>query len=489
MVYKLFMVFLTGLSFQASAQSQFQIEKAFPNLTFTRPVDLQADPLPDNRLFVVEQAGLIRVFQNTSLSDSLTTFLDIRDRVNDSGNEQGLLGLAFHPDYANNGYFYVNYTATQPNRTVISRFRVSTTDPNLALADSEYVILEYGQPYSNHNGGQLAFGPQDDYLYIAAGDGGYYGDPECNAQNLQTLLGAIHRIDVDHPSGGNRYGIPPDNPFAGNNLGYREEIFAYGLRNPWRFSFDPVTDLLWAGDVGQALWEEIDLIVSGGNYGWSMFEGTHCYNSPWPCTPPCNSSGIIMPVWEYSHSLGQSVTGGYVYRGTSVPELTGKYIYADFGSGRIWSLEYTGTPPAVNTLLLDSNLGISSFGIDRKRELYICAFDGFIYKFTPTVTVVTSDNSSLPQKFELNQNYPNPFNSGTVISFYLSRPDRVQLLIFDVQGKEVAVLESRSFSAGYHSIKWEGVNITGKVVASGIYFYKLKAGEQYSRTRQMLLLR
>lgn len=489
MVYKLFMVFLTGFFLQASVQAQFQVEKAFPNLTFTRPVDLQADPLPKNRLFVVEQAGIIRVFQNSSLTDSLTAFLDIRDRVNDSGNEQGLLGLAFHPDYANNGYFYVNYTASQPNRTVISRFRVSNTNPNLAVVDSEYVILEYSQPYSNHNGGQLAFGPEDGYLYIAAGDGGSYGDPDCNAQNLQTLLGAILRIDVDRPASGNRYGIPPDNPFAGNSLGYREEIFAYGLRNPWRFSFDPVTHLFWAGDVGQDLWEEIDIIVSGGNYGWSMFEGTHCYNSPWPCTPPCDSSGIKMPLWEYSHSLGNAVTGGYVYRGAGVPELIGKYIYADFGSGRIWSLEYSGTPPAANTLLLDSNLGISSFGIDRNRELYICAFDGFIYKFSPTVTVNTSDNPSSPQKFELYQNYPNPFNSGTVIPFYLSRPDQVQVLIFDVRGREVTILESSSFSAGLNSIKWQGFSSSGRPVASGIYFYKLKAGEQYSRTRQLLLLR
>ncbi len=489
MRYKLFIAFLTGLMLQSLAWGQFQIEKAFPNLVFTRPVDLQVAGHQSNRLLVVEQPGIIKVFENSPLADSAATFLDITDRVYDSGNEQGLLGLAFHPDYANNGYFYVDYTATQPNRTVISRFKVSQTNPNLAEADSELVILEFNQPYSNHNGGQLAFGPQDGYLYIATGDGGSYGDPECNAQNLETLLGAILRIDVNQSSGQNPYGIPPDNPFAENSQGYREEIFAYGLRNPWRFSFDPVTNLLWAGDVGQDLWEEIDIIINGGNYGWSMFEGTHCYNSSWSCTPPCDSTGLEMPVWEYSHSLGQSVTGGYVYRGPGVPELTGKYIYADFGSGRIWSLEYSGSPPAANTLLLDTNLGISSFGTDQNQELYICAFDGYIYKFSPTASSTGITEQPLPDNFVLYQNYPNPFNAGTLIPFYLSRPAPVQILIFDLQGKEVVTLGNTYLPAGRHYVRWRSLNSSGHAVSSGYYFYQLKTGTRFSESRNMLLLR
>ncbi|RMH76428.1 MAG: glucose sorbosone dehydrogenase, partial [Calditrichaeota bacterium] len=361
------------------AQVQFEVRQAFPNLSFVQPVDLQNAGDGTNRLFVVEQRGIIYVFPNDSnvTATQRSTFLDIRDRVDDAGSEEGLLGLAFHPDYAANGYFYVNYTARNPNRSVISRFKVSDNDPNRAEPDSELVILTLPQPYSNHNAGALAFGPNDGYLYITTGDGGNFGDPQCNGQNLQTLLGSILRIDVDRRDPGMNYAIPPDNPFAGNTQGYREEIYAYGLRNPWRMSFDPVTGWLWAADVGQNSWEEIDLIQSGKNYGWAIMEGFHCYNSPWPCAPAfCDTTGrhLTPPLWEYGHNLGISVTGGYVYRGPTVPELTGKYVYADFGSGRIWALEYDGINPPTNTLLLDTQLNISSFGVDEQGELYICSY-------------------------------------------------------------------------------------------------------------------
>ncbi|MFZ0390711.1 MAG: PQQ-dependent sugar dehydrogenase [Calditrichia bacterium] len=367
--------------FLQSGYGQIALQNAFPHLSFTRPVDLQHAGDGSNRLFVVEQQGRIWVFTNDSATTTKTLFLDIQDSVDTGGNEEGLLGLAFHPDYENNGYFYVNYTAANPNRTVISRFQVSPGDPNAALPQSGTPILEFAQPYSNHNGGQLAFGPQDGYLYIAVGDGGRYGDPDCNAQNPATLLGSILRIDVDNPSAGRQYGIPAGNPFAGDSL-KREEIFAYWLRNPWRFSIDSISGQIWAGDVGQNEWEEIDLIENGGNYGWAILEGTHCYNSTWPCAPPgCDSTGKIMPVTEYSHSLGSSVTGGYIYRGSNVPSLYGKYIYADFGSGRLWSLQYNGQQPPADSLLLDTQLNIASFGTDADNELYILAFDGAIYRF------------------------------------------------------------------------------------------------------------
>jgi glucose/arabinose dehydrogenase len=473
MRFKLFVAQFIVLILLNIATAQFQLETAFPSLTFVRPVDLQHANDQSNRLFVVEQAGIIKVFQNDSQVSSAGEFLNITGRVDDGGNEEGLLGLAFHPDYQNNGYFYVNYTANQPNRTVISRFSVSSANPDLADPNSELVLLEFSQPHSNHNGGQIAFGPSDGYLYIATGDGGSFGDPDCNAQDLTTLLGAILRIDVDTTSGNLAYGIPPDNPFINNSNGFREEIFAYGLRNPWRFSFDPERGQLWAADVGQNAWEEIDLIINGGNYGWSIFEGNHCYNSPWPCNPPCDSTGLIMPVWEYDHSLGQSITGGFVYRGQTVPELIGKYIYADYVSGRIWALEHDTSGTVQNSELINSSLLISSFGIDENRELYICAFDGKIYRFQPTVNSIKGENTNPPSNFLLGQNYPNPFNGQTVIPIYLSKDADISLVIHDVSGKKIETIFEKSASVGEHHINWDPSGVSKSPMASGLYFYQL----------------
>lgn len=353
----------------------YELTDAFPNLSFSKPVDLQHAGDNSGRLFVVEQQGTIRVFDNSSTAGSAALFLDIQDRVDDRGNEEGLLGLAFHPDFESNGYFYLNYTASNPARTVISRFEVSDQDPDLALESSETVILSFNQPYDNHNGGQLAFGP-DGYLYIAVGDGGSGGDPQENAQNRSTLLGSILRIDVDGQENGNNYAIPPNNPYAGNSQGFREEIFAYGLRNPWRFSFDTESGRLWAADVGQSSYEEIDIIEAGNNYGWDIMEGEHCYEP----SQNCDTTGLTMPVWEYPHSEGSSVTGGFVYNGPTLGSLTGQYVYADFVSGKIWALDYGGSDDVTNTELLDTDRNISSFGVDSENELYLCAFDGNIYK-------------------------------------------------------------------------------------------------------------
>ena len=365
----------SGHEKQTEQEATYQVKSAFPKLSFTRPVDLQHSNDNSNRLFVVEQEGLISVFKNEASVSAKKTFLDIRSKVEDSGNEEGLLGLAFHPQYKTNGYFYVNYTANNPDRTVISRFKVSAANPDVADPASEVVLLTYDQPYSNHNGGQVSFGP-DGYLYIAVGDGGSGGDPQGHGQNLKTLLATILRIDVNKQEGGKKYAIPTDNPFAGNKSGYKEEIYAYGLRNPWRLSFDPVTKQLWTGDVGQNYYEEIDIIEKGGNYGWNIMEGKHCFEPK----RNCNQQGLKFPVWEYPRNEGVSITGGFVYRGPSLPALTGEYIYADYGSGKIWSLDVSNISNPINTLLLESDLNISSFGIDPKNELYICAFDGKIYK-------------------------------------------------------------------------------------------------------------
>lgn len=358
-----------------SQNGDITVVEAFPQLSFTRPVDFQHAKDNSNRLFVVEQRGIISVFQNESNTSAKTEFLDIESRVDDSGNEEGLLGLAFHPDYRSNGYFYVNYTASSPNRTVISRFSVSSSNPNQADASSELVLLEFDQPFSNHNGGQISFGP-DGYLYIAVGDGGSGGDPRGNGQNRKSLLGSILRIDIDKQNGAIQYSIPEDNPFANNTLGLREEIYAYGLRNPWRFSFDSSNGQLWTGDVGQNMYEEVDIIKKGGNYGWNVMEGFHCFGSS-----SCDMEGLELPIWEYGRSQGDiSITGGFVYRGPTITELEGKYIYADYVSGRIWSLDFSDLKNPINTELLNAEFPISSFGIDQNQELYICGFDDKIYK-------------------------------------------------------------------------------------------------------------
>jgi len=353
------------------------LQEAFPSLSFNRPVDFQHAGDNTDRIFIVEQRGVISVFPNDSEVAEKSIFLNIASRVKDQGNEEGLLGLAFHPNYESNGYFYVNYTAASPNRTVISRFQASSGNPNVADANSELVILEIPQPFSNHNGGQVSFGP-DGYLYIASGDGGSGGDPQNHGQRLETLLGAILRIDINSQEDGRNYTIPADNPFVGNSESHREEIYAYGLRNPWRFSFDPQNDWLWTGDVGQNRAEEIDIITNGGNYGWRIMEGFSCFNP----ASGCNQEGLEMPILEYTHTRGdRSITGGFVYRGTEISELIGLYVYGDFVSGRIWTLDFSDLDNPVNTELMNTNFGISSFGIDQSNELYLCAFDGKIYKF------------------------------------------------------------------------------------------------------------
>ena len=357
------------------------MEVAFSNLTFDQPVGITTADDGINRLFVVEQTGRIIVFENSESTDASNVFLDISDRVL-YGGEQGLLGLAFHPDFNQNRYFYVDYVTDNPRRTIIARYTVTDSDPAQADENSGLVLLEINQPFANHNGGQLAFG-KDGFLYIGLGDGGSAGDPSGNAQNRVFLLGKILRIDVDSPAAGINYGIPADNPFAGNTLGYREEIYAYGFRNPWRFSFDQATGKLWVADVGQDQMEEIDLVEKGKNYGWNIMEGTLCYSPP----TGCNKAGLELPVWEYGHDEGNAVIGGFVYQGSTLTGLDGAYIYGDYGSGKIWALRDNGTSTFTNTLLVDTALSITSFGLGENNELYFTSFDGKIYKLTQSADV------------------------------------------------------------------------------------------------------
>ena len=328
------------------------------------------------RLFLVLQAGAIMVFPDDQDASSAGVFLDIRPRVNDRGNEEGLLGLAFDPDYGSSGYFYVYYSASNPRRSVVSRFSVSASDPDSADPDSERIVLEVPQPYSNHNGGQIVFGP-DGRLYIGLGDGGSRNDPHGNGQDLSTLLGSILRIDVSGLDDVGVYSIPAGNPFAGGEAGARSEIWAYGLRNPWRFTFDRLTGDLWAGDVGQNRYEEIDVVRPGANYGWNVMEGDECFRP----MEGCDRTGLEQPIAVYGRDGGCSVTGGYVYRGARLPSLYGAYVYGDFCSGKIWALRYEDGAVTEHIELVDSGLSISSFGEDRQGELYILSFDDRIYRF------------------------------------------------------------------------------------------------------------
>jgi len=348
-----------------------------------RPLTISGAGDGTNRLFIGRQPGTIHVFPNDPAADSMETFLDIRDRLhfNPPENEEGLLGVAFHPKYAENGEFFVYYTAKYNSdaerRSVISRFRVSDDDPNRADPDSEEIILEIPQPYWNHNGGTIVFGPGG-YLYVGLGDGGKGGDPHSYGQNLGALLGKILRIDVDHKDPGLAYAIPKDNPFAGQT-DKRGEIWCYGIRNVWRIAFDPATGELWAADVGQDTWEEIDLIERGGNYGWNLREGKHPFG-------PHGSEArddLIDPIWEYHHDVGKSITGGNVYRGQAVPELDGAYLYADWVTGQVWALWYDKSAGRVtaNRTIQPKGFPVMTFGEDDAGEVYFATQEGGLWKF------------------------------------------------------------------------------------------------------------
>jgi len=336
------------------------------------PVDLQSPHDGSGRLFVVEQQGMIRIVSNASLMP--TPFLDIHNQV-DFGGEKGLLGLAFHPNYSQNRRFFLNYdhVLSGQMQTVIAEFQTSPSNPNQADPTSERILFTVNQPFPNHKGGQLTFGP-DGFLYIGLGDGGSAGDPLGNGQSLQTLLGKMLRIDVEHTSLGLPYAIPSDNPFL--NGTDRGEIWAYGLRNPWRFSFDAPSGRLFAGDVGQDRFEEIDILQKGGNFGWNIMEGLHCFQP----ASGCNMTGLILPIAEYDHSQGDAVIGGYVYRGTVIPQLVGTYLFGDFQTGTIWGLRENPPGTWTRTQLLSTGKNISSFGRDDAGELYVLDYSGTVLR-------------------------------------------------------------------------------------------------------------
>src|SRR6266542_4878422 len=345
-----------------------QLEKLTDDLNSPVFVTHAADK--SGRMFVVEKKGTIAILRDGKRAATL--FLDISDLIDSSGSEQGLLGLAFHPDYASNGRFFVYYTASNGDNT-LARYQVSDA-PDVADPRSAQVLFAVKDPAPNHNGGMLAFGP-DGYLYVGLGDGGSAGDPWGNAQNRGVLLGKLLRLDVDK---GDPYAIPPDNPWAAGGDA-RGEVWAYGLRNPWRFSFDRATGDLYIADVGQYKYEEIDFQPAGAkgglNYGWNVREGLHCYRDQ-----SCSSEGFVDPIYEYTHDSGCSVTGGYVYRGASFPRLQGTYFFSDYCSGTIWSLRQSAPGQWQQRELLQSRLSVSSFGEDQAGELYVTDLGGGVYQ-------------------------------------------------------------------------------------------------------------
>lgn len=342
-----------------------------------RVVELTTAKGLPKRLFAVAQRGTVYTFENRPDVESASVVLDLTSKVSrwwtsGAANEQGLLGLALHPNFVENGQFFVCYTAQENDRTVISRFRMLSMDAMKADPASEEILLEVDQPFKNHNGGSIEFGP-DGYLYIGLGDGGYRDDPHSHGEDLGTLLGSILRIDVDGKDDGKNYRIPADNPFA-NTPGARGEIYAFGLRNPWRIAFDSQTGQLWCGDVGQELWEEIDLILKGSNYGWSSREGT----KPFSNRPSKTEIPTVEPVWEYDHGIGKSITGGRVYRSSRLPQLFGKYLYADYVSGGLWALtidEATGKAIR-NEEIAAGGIPVLAFGQDETGEVYYMTDNG-----------------------------------------------------------------------------------------------------------------
>lgn len=464
----------------ASAQEVYEVENAFPGVYVANIVVLTA-PEDSPYVYLTSQNGQLYRVDTRESTPSATLWLDISGRIV-SGGERGLLGLAFHPNFSENGEFYTYYTAPTPLRSVISRFTVTdieNPEASTTLGDptSEEILLQFNQPFTNHNGGHIAFGP-DGFLYIASGDGGSGGDPQNNAQNANNLLGAMLRIDVNTQSG---YAIPSDNPwFVGENGA--DELYAIGLRNPWRFSFDRETGVLWTADVGQNAWEAIHIIEKGKNYGWKIIEGSNCF----PIGTTCSTAGLELPIFEYNHDNGdRSVTGGYVYRGVRNPELRGKYIYGDFISGRVWALDFNSDTYAVNSNveLVNNPFNISSFGEDSQGELYILSYgSGLVYRFVDTTS--GPDPSEVPARFTIHSAYPNPFNPKTNISFDVTQVETVSLDLFRADGVHIMQIAQNTYSPGRHSVTLDASNLS-----SGMYFVRATSSSNITQTIKVSLIK
>ncbi len=475
----------------AAAPAWSQVKSMRVASGLNRPIFVTAPP-GDHRLFIVEQRGVVKILVNGAVL--ATPFLDIDAIVPEIGSfdERGLLGLAFDPDFASNRRIYVNYTDLSGD-THIRRYVVSAGDPNVVDLSTAEDLLVIDQPQSNHNGGTLAFSPVDGYLYVGMGDGGGSGDPNERAQDPAELLGKMLRLDVSGESG---YSIPPGNPYQ-NLEGWRDEIWALGLRNPYRWSFDRATGDLWIGDVGQFDWEEIDVqpaSSSGGeNYGWDIMEGTHCYEPPSGCDP----TGLVLPIHEYGHNGNCSITGGSVYRGSVIPGLAGTYFFADFCSARVWSLRYSDGSVSEFTertaelapgggLLIED---IAAIGEDGFGELYIVDRDnnsttgGEIYRILPAESA-SVDEGGLTAEGPLvfRRIAPNPFRDHVRFDLQTDAPGRLRVDVIDPLGKVVRRLEADA-PGGPASLAWDGRDDDGRALPAGVYFARVEHnGRRLTRT-------
>jgi glucose/arabinose dehydrogenase len=475
-MYRVTFVVLFSFIIISSLQAQYALQEVFSTTSFNNPLEMTDPEDGTDRIFVVCQRGQIYVMNTVNPSAPGKLFLDVSDLVPQSGLEPGLLGLAFHPGYENNRYFYVYYSLTSPTRSVIARYETSPTNPDSALKSSELRILIDTMQTASHFGGKIAFGA-DSLLYISFGMGAGQNDPPNNAQNLSLLRGKILRINIDTQSGGNNYSIPKDNPFYDSTGNQRKEIYAWGFRNVWKFCFDSNNKLI-AGDVGQNTYEEVDIVERGKNYGWRIMEGTNCFNPN-----PCDTTGLVLPIFQYPRSLGVSITGGYQVTSATLPSLFGKYLYGDYGSGRIWALSYN-TLPVSSDELMDSPYQVSSFGKDRSGNIYVCDIGGDnIYRLYDNTVGVSAVGSFVPLEYALQQNYPNPFNPATKIRYSIPFAGDVNISIFDNSGKQAALLVSKYQTAGNYEVTWNAGSL-----ASGIYYCRMTSGK-HTLVRKLILIK
>ncbi len=457
-----------------------RFEEVYAGVTFDFPLGIRFPDDGTNRVYVAEWRGRVKVMDNDPDVAEASIFLDLSERIATEPAGE-FFAIEFHPDYAEKGYFFVRYKLQNPHRTILSRFSRSEEDPFVADMDSEVILLEIETPdnTNNHHGGDIAFGP-DGYLYVPLGDGGVLFDTVGNAQDRTKLLGKVLRLDVDNPANGLNYGIPPDNPFVGNNQGWREEIFALGLRNPWRLTIDRLTGDVWVGNVGESTWEEVEHIEAGKNYGWPIMEGPVCA----PFGPPeCDETGLTLPVWAYPREEGVSITGGYVYRGDAIPALRGKYVFADFASFRVWFVDPSGPSHAV--VLLPDQYNVTTFGEDLEGELYFnYFFSGRIFKVTPElVTPGTEDVADEDGSFKLSV-FPNPATGLARAYFESSEAGEIRLSVYDVLGREVLTLVDEPVGPGTQRT----VPIDTEHLASGVYLVKLE-GRGEVQVKQLVVAR
>ena len=466
-----------------AARAQYVLERAFPSLTFSAPTDIRPANDGTNRMFVLEKNGYIRVFSADYYATQTRLFLDISYKVRTAG-EAGLLGIAFDPKYAANGTFYIFYVTKYPSHAIVSRMHVSA-DPDVADPNSEQILID--APYADpgnayHNGGQLVFG-NDGYLYIAVGD----NRQSASAQDLTDLQGSILRIDVHVDPvpvgfGTPLYQVPAGNPFAKNTSGYRPEIYAYGFRNPWRFTIDPYTNEVFVCDVGEDTYEEIDLIHPGKNYGWPLMEGPACY-------PPgvCDTTGkdLKLPLYSYLHSEGSAIVGGCRYWGTRLPELAGVFVFADYTSSVVWGLHYDGAGVPERFDLAHDAPTMFCVGAGFDDDVLMGSLDGKIYRLAHIATPV----GSLLPRSHLAGNFPNPFNPSTTIRFVLAHAADARLDIVSVSGERVRHFEFANAGAGSHDVAWRGETDRGGQAASGVYFCRLIVGGMAVDSSRLVLVK